>query len=159
MTFIIEVKWTHCGVSSGNLCRCTGYRPIVEGCRTFCQVHSNFRQFFSHLYKKREMWEHEYKQIDTLMPTGSQLLPSQWCCKLLPQWREKWWWTWAGEPEFFFFFFWFFGGGFSRFSLILLMLLLMKHILLTFNCSIKPLAYIWCCCSFYALLLNTWSTV
>nr|AND62518.1 aldehyde oxidase 1 [Oryzias sinensis] len=26
---------------AGNLCRCTGYRPIVDGCRTFCQQEAN----------------------------------------------------------------------------------------------------------------------
>ncbi|XP_054638746.1 aldehyde oxidase 6 isoform X2 [Dunckerocampus dactyliophorus] len=26
---------------AGNLCRCTGYRPIVDGCRTFCQQEVN----------------------------------------------------------------------------------------------------------------------
>lgn len=25
---------------AGNLCRCTGYRPIVDGYRTFCEVNS-----------------------------------------------------------------------------------------------------------------------
>lgn len=26
---------------AGNLCRCTGYRPIVDGYRTFCEVNSS----------------------------------------------------------------------------------------------------------------------
>ncbi|XP_034035004.1 aldehyde oxidase 6 isoform X3 [Thalassophryne amazonica] len=26
---------------AGNLCRCTGYRPIIDGCRTFCQQENN----------------------------------------------------------------------------------------------------------------------
>ncbi|XP_019732886.1 aldehyde oxidase 6 isoform X3 [Hippocampus comes] len=26
---------------TGNLCRCTGYRPIIDGCRTFCQQEAN----------------------------------------------------------------------------------------------------------------------
>uniref|UniRef100_A0AAR2J624 FAD-binding PCMH-type domain-containing protein n=1 Tax=Pygocentrus nattereri TaxID=42514 RepID=A0AAR2J624_PYGNA len=32
----------------GNLCRCTGYRPIIDGYRTFCEVISSFISGFLH---------------------------------------------------------------------------------------------------------------
>uniref|UniRef100_A0A8C1K1Z7 Aldehyde oxidase 6 n=1 Tax=Cyprinus carpio TaxID=7962 RepID=A0A8C1K1Z7_CYPCA len=32
---------------AGNLCRCTGYRPIVDGYRTFCEVNSSRPELFS----------------------------------------------------------------------------------------------------------------